>query len=285
MVNTVLTVEDIVAKTPDLPTIPASALAAMREAESSTGTAVTVARYISQDQALASRVLRLANSAFYGLSRTVTTVPEAVVVLGMRCIKNLAMVASTYPWLSRPLKGYEIQPMDLWRHSFGVAVASQVVAERTRTNSDQAFAAGLLHNLGKVALSVWLEHRLHAAVLDGYGADMTFDQIERHVLGFDHCDVGAHMGQSWNLPTSIVNVLRYHHRPNEAPTPDPMIDCVHIADYLTMTLGIGIGLDGLRYNVYGEPFDRLNLSQEDVDVLADDVMEAYIKQQVLFEEI
>jgi putative nucleotidyltransferase with HDIG domain len=286
MVTTKLTIEEIVKKTPDLPTIPAAAVAVMREADSSVSTAHTVALQIAQDQALTARVLRLSNSAYYGLSRQVVDLQEAVVVLGMRCVRNLAVVAATYPWMSKPLKGYALAPKQMWTHSFGVAVASQLIAKKTQCASDETvFIAGLLHNIGKVALSMWLENKLPGMMEMAMKENMTFDQMEREVLGFDHTDVGAFLGEQWNLPSVFIQAIQYHHNPNACVPPSPLVDCIHVGDYMTMSMGYGLGGDGLRYDVCTEALDRIGLAPQQIDQFVVEFVEEYQKYESLFEEM
>jgi putative nucleotidyltransferase with HDIG domain len=280
-----ITLDDIIHKTTDLPTIPAATLAVMHEAESSTSSAQSVARKLSQDQSLTARVLRLANSAFYGLSRKVMDPQEAVVVLGMRSIRNLAIVASTYPWLVRPLKGYQIGPNDLWAHSFGVAIGASMVAKRSdAADPDAAFTAGLLHNIGKLAMSVWLENKMAALNDVAERAAIPFDEIERKMLGYDHADVGAHLAEKWNLPVPLVTAIKYHHRPSEVAPPSPLTDCVHIGDYLAMSMGLGLSGEGLRYVFDKSTLSRLGLTEADIDELVLDFITAYNQHEKLFEE-
>ncbi len=280
-----LTIEDIVSRTADLPTLPAAALAVMRESESATGSAQSVGKYLAQDGALAARVLRLANSSYYGLSRSVLDVSEAVVVLGMRNVRNLAMVASTYPWMNKPLKGYALAPNEMWRHSFGVAVAASLTAEKSRkVSADEAFVAGLLHDLGKTAISVWLENKLPAMLRIAEKEGLPFDAVERKVLGYDHMEVGAHMAESWNLPQTLVDVMRYHHRPSELTPTNAMVDCVHIGDYLAGSMGFGLGGDGLGYQFDENALSRVGLGVDDLDSLADAFMVSYDQHERLFEE-
>ena len=283
-VTTSLTIDDIVSRTADLPTLPAAALAVMRETDSPTGSAQSVAKYLAQDGSLTARVLRLANSPYYGLSRSVVDVSEAVVVLGMRNVRNLALVASSYPWLTKPLKGYALAPNEMWRHSFGVAVAASLTAERSRkVSKDEAFVAGLLHDLGKTAISVWLENKLPAMLKLAEREQIPFDEVERKVLGYDHMEVGAHMAEHWNLPQTLVDVMRYHHRPDDAPNNNPMIDCVHIGDYLAGSMGYGLGGDGLGYQFSENAVQRLGLNLEDLDILADAFLVGYEQHERLFE--
>ncbi len=284
MVQPSLTIEQIVAKTADLPTIPAAALAVMRETNSAESCARTVAAHIKKDQALTARVLRLANSAFYGLSRRVVDVNDAVVMLGMKAVHNLAMVASTYPWLSRPLSGYGLGPKEMWTHSFAVATGAELIAKRSgRVDPSIAFTAGLLHNVGKVALSVLLENRVKAFIALAIRDNLTFDEVERKILGFDHCEVGGYLGELWNLPDDIVAAIRWHHHPNEAESPNLIVDAVHMGDFMTMSMGFGLGADGLRYDFCEDTMVRLGIRADELDEVLGAFIEAYEEYEKLFE--
>lgn len=284
MTQAVMSIEDLVKKTADLPTIPAAALAVMREAASSTSTATSVANHIAQDHALTAQVLRLANSAYYGLSRQVDDLQEAVVVLGMRSVRNLAIVASTYPWMSVALKGYGLGPKQMWTHSFAVGIGAQLLARKSgKADEDVAFTAGLLHNLGKLAMSIWLEKRLAAMLQYASRENLTFDQVERKLFGYDHAEVGAYLAESWNLPPKLVQAIRWHHQPNNATPPDPVVDCVHVGDYFTMSLGFGLGADGLRYEFSEDALKRLSISQSETDRLLDAFTNHYLEYEQMID--
>lgn len=281
-----ITIDEIVNKTSDLPSIPAAAVRVMRETEASTSSAASIAAILAQDQALSARVLRLANSAFYGLSRKVSDLPEAVVVLGMRSIKNLAMVASTYPWMSRPLSGYQLDAKEMWIHAFGTAIGAQLIAQRTRAcKEDVAFTAGLLHDIGKVALSIWLENKIGAILLYASREGLTFDQAERKVLGFDHTQVGEQLATSWNLPDEIVHSIRYHHAPSEKDPSQGLTDCVHIGNYLTLMMGYGLGGDGHLYSLDESAMFRLGIRPADLEEIKEVFSESYETHEKLFEDI
>ncbi len=274
--------DELLAKTKDLPTLPKAALAVMRETELATASAASVASHLSQDQALTVRVLRLANSAYFGLSRQVADLQEAVVILGMRNIKNLAIVASTFPWMSRPLKGYMLGPRQMWTHSFCVAVAAREMANKTkRCDPDVAFTAGLIHNIGKVALSVWLENKIATMMNLAIRDNLTFDDVERKLLGFSHAEVGAHLATLWNLPPVYVDTILNHHQPNGSIS--AVTDYVHIGDYLTMSVGLGLGADGLRYEFYPEAMERSGIDPEDIDWVLDAFLDAQEAYEQLFE--
>jgi len=286
MANSLITLQEIVEQTTDLPSIPAAAVRVIQETDSALSTAAHIAEVLAQDQSLTIRILRLANSAYFGLSRRVDDLTEAVVVLGMRNVRNLAMVACSYPWMVRPLKGYALGPRQLWSHSFSIAVGAQLVAKQARIpNDDVAFTAGLLADVGKSALSVWLEDKLAALIVYATREGMTFDEAERKVLGYDHAQVGEYLAAQWNFPTSITQVIRWHHQPSSLETPDPIVDCVHVGDYLTMIMGYGLGGDGLQYGFDTTTLERLQLTTDHLDQITDEFVTAHDRYELMFEEL
>ncbi len=283
--NSSLTLAEIVAKTTDLPVMPAAAVAVMEETKKATCTAQSVAACLQQDQALSSRMLRLSNSSYYGMSRRVSTIHDAVIVLGMRVVRNLAIVASTYPFLQKSLSGYGLDAQSLWAHSFATGVAAQTIAEKTRkVDPSEAFVAGLLHNMGKLALNIWIENKIVPLIALCERESLPFDAIERKVLGFDHADVGAHLAQQWNLPSSLVSAIQCHHRPLEAPSGEYLSHVVHLGDHYATSFGIGQGGDSFRYQFFDEVLDVLQLPSEECDLVANDFLLAYEKHQKLFQE-
>lgn len=281
-----LTIEDIINKTKDLPSLPAATLKVIRDTESSTATASSIANTLSQDQSLCVRVLRLANSPYYGLARQVNDLQEAVVVLGMRTVRNIAIVASTYPWMIRPLNGYALGPKALWTHAFSTAVGAQIVATKSKAKcEDTAFTSGLLHDVGKVVLSLWLENKLGALVALAQRDNISFAEAERKVFGFDHTEIGEALGNNWNLPESLVRAIRYHHSPSECNPTNPVVDCVHIGDYLTMSMGFGLGGDGLLYEIDENAWKRLGLDGTALPEIIDEFVMANQKYEAMFEEL
>lgn len=281
-----ITIQQLIEKTTDLPTFSTVALKVMREVERPDASSFAIARTLAQDAALSARVLRLANSAYYGLSRQVTSLTDAIVILGMRCVKNLCLVAATYPWLSRPLNGYALEPRALWIHSHGTALGAQAIAQRTRlVRDDAAFTAGLLHDIGKIALNAWLEHKTTAIVKIAEAQHWSFVEAERHILGFDHCQVGAFLAERWNLPPEIILCAAYHHEPQRCPNPSPILDCVHIGNALALSLGLGVGADGLNYGYHGASAERLGLTPTDLEQLADDLQKDFLAHERVIREI
>jgi len=281
-----LTVESLVSSISDLPSLPQAALRVIELTDNSASTALTIASVLAQDQALAVKVLRLANSAYYGLSRKVSTLQDAVVVLGMRTVRNLALVASSYPWMVKPVAGYDLGPKQLFCHSFGVATGAQLVARYCRfANPDEAFTAGLMCDIGKIAMSSCLEGSVHRIVEAAQNFCLSFDLAERQLFGFDHAEVGEYLARSWNFPAQAIEAIRYHHAPQTIQKWNPIVDCVHVGDYLTSIMGFGLGADGMQYIFDDSTLERLSMKAEDLDQVVNEFVEQYEAYERNFEEL
>jgi putative nucleotidyltransferase with HDIG domain len=258
----------------DLPALPEVVVRVMRMAEDPRSDTQSIARVIATDQAMAARVLKLANSAFYGLPRRVSTLSEAVVILGLRTIKNLAIAASTFELLNREVAGYWLQRGELWRHSLACAIGAQWIARKVRLPViEEAFVAGLLHDIGKVAINLFVREQFDQIMERALQDRIPFVEAEQMVLGFNHAMAGGLIAEKWNLPPSLVSVIRYHHQPSSAPDRLPMVSAVHLADILSITMGIGIGGDGLYYTLEEGTLAMFGLEQADIDELCEHIVD------------
>ncbi len=258
----------------DLPALPEVVVRVMRLAEDPRTDAQSIARVIATDQAMAARVLKLANSAFYGLPRRVSTLSEAVVILGFRTIKNLAIAASTFELLNREVAGYWLQRGELWRHSLACAIGAQLIARRVRLPvSEEAFVGGLLHDIGKVAINLFVREQFDQIMERALQDRIPFVEAEQAVLGFNHAMAGGLIAEKWNLPPLLVSVIKYHHQPSSAPEKEPMISVVHLADLLSISMGMGIGGDGLYYVLEEGTLAMFGLEQADIDELCGQIVD------------
>ena len=264
-----LRLEALVRQVRDLPALPAAVVRVMQLTDDPKAGMADVARALGSDQSLAVRVLRLANSAFYGSSRRISTVSEAVITLGMRTTRNLVMATSCQEMLEQGVTSYALPRGALWRHSLACASAAQALAQRARYRAtEEAFVAGLLHDIGKVVLDTYLKEQFAHVFIRAVGGKLTFAEAEREVLGFDHAEAGARLLERWNLPASLVTAVRWHHAPLEDPSSSLLPCLVHVADAVCLTLGISLGLDGLAYTLHPEALAALDLTAADFEQVA-----------------
>jgi putative nucleotidyltransferase with HDIG domain len=195
----------------DLPTIPAVLARIIAVVDGQHSSARDLVELIERDQALTSRILKLANSALFGLSRKVATVPRAVVLVGFTTVRNLALGVKLWDALAGGGR-HRGRVEGLWRHSALVAAAAKLIASRIRgVDPDTSFTAGLLHDVGKLILSLKLGAG-YWTIVDGVGEGEEIAGGERLHLGVDHAEVGGWLAEAWRLPPSIVAAIRDHHR-------------------------------------------------------------------------
>jgi len=189
---------------------------------------------IEKDQVLSAKVLRLANSPFYGFPARIASVGHAVVVLGLNVVKGLTLCATAFDIMK------DAGMDQLWRHSLGVAITAQVIGTRLAVkNPEEVFVAGLLHDIGKVVLYVkWPDvgHRIQTAHRSNHRPMM---DVERELLDLTHADVGAWLAQAWHLPTALREPIQFHHTPMAAQEATLQTAIVHVADILVKGLGCG----------------------------------------------
>lgn len=243
-----LALESIVKQTSDLPVFSSAVQQVIKIADNETTTAVDVGRALQGDPALAGKILRLANSSWFGLTRSIESLDQAVVLLGRKGVRSLAIAASSYSWLARELPGWSLGPKQLWLHSSSAALAANLLAKRSRlTEPDLALTAGLLHDIGMVALSMSLESKTKAIKAYAQREKLTFPKVEQKVLGFDHCQVGADLASAWGIPDRVVEAIRWHHEPQKAEDGFCLAATIHAGVHLADDLGYGLTASGFSF--------------------------------------
>lgn len=238
---------------------------------------LSVAASLSKDQGLVVRTLKLANSAFYGLPRRISSIQESVALLGYKTIKNLVISATVYQRMDKSFSGYALDRGDLWRHSLSVAYASKHIAEITRVcMPEEAYVAGMLHAIGKIVLNDYVKFGYQIILRMVDNEKTPFIDAERAVLGFDHAQVGTMLAEKWGLAESQRIAIQYQYKPDELPDDlqehQGIVDVVHLANSLVLMLGISGGADGLQYTLSDKVLARLGL-EDGVDYIMSDLVD------------
>jgi len=195
-----------------------------------------VAKALSSDEGLTSRVLRLVNSAYYGLPRRISTVPLAITILGAKAVKN-QVVNIAFSDLMNSLGGGRKEYALLWRHAILTAAwAKSIAAKFGNADEEEGFTAGLVHDIGK-AVSLRLKPGDYGKiVLESTRSGKDLRGVEEQVIGFDHTRMGAYAAERWRLPQTLVGAIRWHHEPegvrDEEEVIRKLVETVHIADIL-----------------------------------------------------
>lgn len=186
----------------------------------------SIGHQIGKDPVLGARLLRVANSAFYGLSRQVATPNDAIMVMGLGQVRALVLVLGFARTLPSPVRGLDRKKH--WQRSFRVATVAQALAKRSRGAAEPAFTAGMLHNIGELVLDVCLPEAYAAARETSRSQGIPLRQAEQAALGFDHTEVGAEVARHWKLPDIIEHAIRHCHDPDAAAS-EGVSACVAVA--------------------------------------------------------
>ncbi len=232
---------------------------------------------LETDQAIAVKVLKLSNSSYYGMSGKISSIQHASVVLGHKALGELITMGGTASILGDTLQGYGLEAGDLWRHSLAVAFGARIIANKKNPSlSNDAFAAGLIHDAGKLILDKHVLERKES--FEEFMADgqQTFLTAEKQILEFDHSEIASGVCKNWNIPESLTIAIKYHHYPSRSQG-NELAYIVHMADVVAMMTGLGLGIDGLVYEADEAAMEFLGLQQEDLNHLMAEVLESVQK--------
>jgi putative nucleotidyltransferase with HDIG domain len=229
---------------------------------------------VAEDAPLAAKVLRIANSAYYGLANACLSTEHASTVLGVRVLKNIVTQISVIKQFEH-LDGVEgFSVTDLWRHSILTGRYAAQIARRARrvsTPAEELYGCGLLHDVGKVVLLDGLGNEYLHVVRTALEQERPLVEVERELLQFDHTDVGAAVTSRWDLPQGIVNAIHLHHAPPDELVEQPTVLLVSTANRLANLVMDG-DLDGLSRPL-GDWAEELGLELTDVEALVRSVEE------------
>lgn len=224
-----LKVEQLFEKTHQMPTIPKVVQELIDSFNQEDVEIDAIAKKVAMDQVLTAKVLRLANSSYYGVQRQIGSVDEAIVVMGFNSLRTL-VVATGVTGAFANMPGFDRNRF--WRRSLVVGAYSKWLAKPAKQNAEVAFTAGLMHGIGEILIHLAqpkeAEHIDKIVANGGHRA-----AIEENELGFTHCEVGAELARRWNFPEAIQQAIRHYDKPLAAEPASPLAALIHLANYLT----------------------------------------------------
>ena len=257
MTNPMPTLERVIAGLGELPPLPEVVTELLEYVRGENVDAQQVIRQIARDQALTARVLRVANSSFYGLQSRVATLQEAVIVLGLRTVATLVTAAGVLNTFAGGA-AQRTEQRAFWVHGFGAGLCARALARHSGSDPERAFTAALLHDLGRLALATKHAELFGRVTAYRLERDCHLLQAEREVLGFDHAQVGAALAQRWNFAPEIKVAVEFHHAP-EAAAHDLLAVITHVADVMAHALEIPGGESDLMPRLSPDAWQRLKL--------------------------
>jgi putative nucleotidyltransferase with HDIG domain len=280
------TKEDLVKKVGDLKVLPFVARKLLETISDENVSIDELTAIIEKDQTIAARVLKISNSAIYGLRHEVTSLQQAIMVLGFKTIRSLVLSVST----KSLHKKFGMTEKMIWDHSVGAAIAAKMIsADLGSEIRDIAFIGGLMHDMGKVFMNNETPEEFSEVMMKIYNDGVESIAVEEEFYGYNHSEIGSKVIAKWGLSPVLVKILEMHHLNNTSleAIGDSLIAqgtaCVNLADYICKVLGIG----------YREPDDSillkelpsavfLKLNNDKMDALVVDVRETYESEKTVF---
>ena len=279
-----ITPQELIANLGDLPPLPQVASQVLRVSADPDATAEDLRKIISMDQALTSQILKISNSAMFGMMREVTTLTQAIMTLGFSTIKSVVIASSSKNLYHRGTVG--LQERLIWEHALVSAIASRAFAKSFRfPRIEEAFIGGLLHDIGKSVMGVKFPERDSALLRTVYNENTNCLDLELDTFGFDHAMVGEALVSQWNMAPSLQAAVRFHHDPIHAPENfQDLAAIVALANHLALEEKIGIGDPHHLEDASNQSMAILKLGPEALDGIKEGVRSAIEQDKTMIAE-
>lgn len=258
----------ILAKVDSFPAMPGAGtqlLALLEEPDTTVSEIEEILRY---DPGLTANILKLANSAYFGIPSKVGSLKQAVILLGLNRLIQLVVASCVSAVMDKAVDGYDLPAGDLWRHSVAVSIAAEaLVKDKKKHGSKDVFTPALLHDVGKLVLGSFVREELKT--IKGIAAKgVPFVVAENMILGTDHAEVGALILARWNLPAEVVNTVRWHHDPDSSDASDLQMDVVYLANLLCQTSETSGEAGGDAVELSSKVIDRLGIQLDQFESIS-----------------
>jgi len=254
---------NIVNHLPPFPKIAHQVMKMLDEPEVQTKDLADVIRY---DPAITANLLKTCNAAYFGLSHKVSSLNDALVVLGQDVLKDIIITSSSARFYKGDVGGgYELNQGDLWKHSVATAIMAKLLAGHfDKVEPDIAFTVGLLHDIGKRFLSSFVGDEFAKIVKLAYEGNGSFVEAENKIFGINHAELGCMIMEKWGFDEELRLAVKQHHD-LDALEKGQLTALVAIANTQVITLGVGVGADGLTTKLQGEGLKRYGINSLDLE--------------------
>lgn len=264
---------EIVKQVQDLPTLPVIVMELLNSIDEEDADIRVLAKKVSYDQALTAKTLRFANSSFYGTPSKVTTIEQAISLLGVQSMRNLITVAAmTGCFPASQCAGFDFKAF--WRHSISTALCAELLAKQLRIHQEYAFTAGLLHDIGRLVLVTRFPKEYEVVLAHRAAQDCYMQEAELAVLGVDHVIAGHALAQHWNFSEVLQSAIAGHHNP-DTQEEKSLAAIVHIADAMTHALDFSGIADDLVPPVSMTAWKNLGMDEKTCMLLLERTVEKF----------
>ncbi|MGV1099897.1 HDOD domain-containing protein [Thiovibrio sp. JS02] len=245
--------------------------------------AADLAEVIQYDQVITANVLKICNAAYFGLPRKVASLDEALVVVGNATLKDIIITSSSARYYKGAAgEGYKLEQGDLWKHSVATGImAKELVKHVKDVDQGSAYTAGLLHDIGKRFLSSFVADEFKKIMMKVVKDGCSFVEAEKELLGASHAELGGMILRQWEFPREMELAVQQHHDP-DALEKEPLTAVVALANALVISMGIGVGADGLSTKLQGIGLKRFAITPMHLDLCMANLLDEIDRAQELF---
>ena len=260
---------DIVGQIDQLEPVPPVAGQIMALAEDPDSSLSEIAELILNDPAITANLLKTCNSAYFGLNRKVDSVRDAIGYVGLDHIVQLVMLNSVAKNFKKQPRGYGLGEGELWRHAVTSAHVAKILTGKFGRSRHKhlIFTAALLKDIGKLILGRFVAFSFEEINILVNSKGYSFNDAEKEVIGMNHEELGAMVGQKWHFSDKLIYIIRHHHLSNESAREDLETALVYLADIICMMMGVCTGADGLTYRFYSDVLKRMGLTDKDLQAI------------------
>lgn len=259
----------------DLPVMPEIVLKINEISQNPEVSIDEISEIIEKDSALSAKVLRLANSSYYGLASQVDSISRAIIVLGFNTVCNLAASIGISKIFKEQYKNISIDLSGLWFHTLGCAVAAKVIiSEKNQNYAERAFICGILHDIGKIIIAKILPAEQKKIFDALYKSKKTIYDIEEEIISTNHAKVGFAIGKKWKFPEYILDVIRFHHDPLQSKIAPDIASAVHLGNAISKALSLGVSTDSRAF-IKPIVWEQLRINQQKIPSLIKDIQNEF----------
>lgn len=279
-------IRQIAGKISGLPTLPTVISKMIELVDNPRTNTKTLAKMISHDQSLTARLLKLANSAYYGFSREISTVDTAIIVMGFNAVKEMGLSLSVYDTFKNISGIHNFDVGRYWEHSVAVGVAARYLSKKFKLGEPaEMFVAGLLHDIGKMILLQYMPDDFNIVIDTMIKENIPYLEAEKNVLGITHGEIGYILARRWHLPDRIASCIHCHHFPDRGGEYDRDAALIDLADFICHRINIGND-DHRAHDTYDTLAlhlisDTAIISEDDVLLIQEEIIAELERHDVL----
>ncbi len=264
-------INEILHRVKSFPSMPGAGVKMLSLLEGLDTTVTEIEEILRYDPGLTANVLKLANSAYFGVPSKIGSLNQAVILLGVKRLIQLVVASCVSSIMDKSVAGYDWPSGNLWRHSIAVSIASEALVKgKKRVKTEDVFTPALLHDVGKLVLGSFVDQELEAIhTLAAKG--IPFVVAENMILGTDHAEIGARILANWNLPAEVINAVRWHHDPDSPDASSMQMDVIYLANILCQTPDTSGPDAGHAVELSPAVIDRLGIQLDQFESISEKV--------------